>query len=265
MQALFTGPRCVCPHFTGMDVQVCCVVEASSLYAVCHMCPVCKTLANDGVPGLCTEHEFVHADLEMFLCNTCGAIMFLDLPRKPSLDDLERYRVSLEEADPALVRFLGNPAACAGNWYSVPTKHILCCRRANIDGPPCWAGIDEQKNTVADSSEPSPILWCRSHSLTHPSEPYPIVYEQEESKIVGAHGSAVDERFVMDVHAWPIIVPNALHEVEVHVFLDQGPCPSFCRFVCQVIRGLTPFWIQACARTLMQASFPAPVDDEQSS
>jgi hypothetical protein len=91
-----------------VQVQVCCVVEASSLYAMCHMCPVCKTLANDGVPGLCTEHEFVQADLEMFLCNTCGAIMFLDLPRKPSLDDLERYRVSLEEADPALVRFLGN-------------------------------------------------------------------------------------------------------------------------------------------------------------
>jgi hypothetical protein len=91
------------------------------------------------------------------------------------------------------------------------------------------------------------------------------VYEQEESKIVGVHGSEVDERFVMDVHAWPIIVPNALHEVEVHVFLDLGPCPSFCRFVCQVIRGLTPFWIQACARTLMQASLPAPVDDEQSS
>ncbi len=107
--------------------------DETTYIACAHLCPFCNHVGNNAIPGF--KRSDVCSSMELFLCNMCGAILFLHL--KQSLDgytltDLAPFQVPEHEAEPRVVEAtrlkLAHDKFETILWLKIPVWKVRCSR-----------------------------------------------------------------------------------------------------------------------------------------
>ena len=201
-----------------MFIQVCLQLQEETWHLphgtrpvpVGHMCPMCGRLAQGGFGS----EQDADSQQEVFLCNGCGAIMFMCLRQRFSEAELLPHLVPATAMAPALreavERKFSNSDADDDTeepllWAHIPVCKIRCARGACRGHEPCWEGIDdvEDHDDDDDDDDDEPgrqtlIVWCHSYSLTH---------------LANVHHFDT-------ASGTPTLLPDVLGNYVVHVFLE---------------------------------------------
>ena len=251
----------------AMFIQVCLQMQEETWHVprgcrpvpVGHMCPMCSRLAKDGFGS----EQDADSQQEVFLCNGCGAIMFMCLRQRFSEAELLPHLVPATAMAPALreavERKFSNSDADDDTeqpllWAHIPVCKIRCARGADRGREPCWEGIvdvddhdhdDDDHDDDHDDDESvrqTPIVWCHSDSLTHLANAHPFDPESGTTTLL----------------------PDVLGNYVVHVFLEPhdgiGSLRA-CRFAGDEACH-RPRWNHEARRRLHSTNHDDDEDDE---
>ncbi len=180
--------------------------------AIAHLCPYCDRVGSGCIHGI--ENDDIHTSYVAFLCDDCGAILFLKMDHSYDgcvWEDVEPYIVTRETIDPCIVQATNLQDQQSVLWLAIPVWKIKCSRMCGRGWEPKverfsenYVVVDEDEDDYIPDADPmyapyKTIQWCNSYSLSHPETPY--------------------------LH--PRVVPDRLGDMVVHVLLENDEVAEF--------------------------------------